>query len=170
MTLSVSVLPDLGSISASEWDALNPSANPFSSYAFLRALEQTGCLGEEHGWYPQYICVRDADECLIAAAPGYIKTNSYGEFVFDMAWAEAYEQHGLQYYPKLIIAAPYTPATGNRALISAEANTDECIAALMHGAQAIVDQNKLSGMHWLFPPEDQNNALPLAKPKLRLFQ
>lgn len=159
MPLTATVLPSLDSISADEWDALNPSANPFVSYAFLRALEQTDCLGEQHGWYPQYLCVRDDKQKLVAAAPAYIKTNSYGEFVFDWAWAEAYEQHGLAYYPKLIIAAPYTPATGPRALIDPAQDSDACLALLMRAADAVVEQHRLSGVHWLFPDKPQNDAL-----------
>ncbi len=159
MSFEISVLPSLDSIEAAQWDALNPSANPFVSFAFLRALETTGCLGEQHGWYPQYLCVHDADDKLIAAAPAYIKTNSYGEFVFDWAWAEAYEQHGLNYYPKLIIAAPYTPATGPRALIAADQDEEACMKMLLRAAEAVVEQHKLSGMHWLFAPRAQNHLL-----------
>jgi len=157
--MTATVLPSLDSIKAEDWDALNPSANPFVSYAFLRALEQTNCLGEAHGWYPQYLCVHDERQNLIAAAPAYIKTNSYGEFVFDWAWAEAYEKHGLAYYPKLIVAAPYTPATGPRALIAEDQNAETCIALLLRAADAVVEQHQLSGVHWLFPEKDQNDAL-----------
>ncbi len=157
--LTATVLPSLDSIDATEWDALNPSANPFVCYAFLRALEQCDCLGEAHGWYPQYLCVHDHNKTLIAAAPAYIKTNSYGEFVFDWAWAEAYEQHGLRYYPKLIVAAPYTPATGPRALIAEDQDADACLALLRRAADAVVEQHQLSGEHWLFAPKEQNDAL-----------
>ena len=159
MQLTATVLPSLDSIAAEEWDALNPTANPFVGYAFLRALEQTGCLGQEHGWYPQYLCVRNEQEELVAAAPAYIKTNSYGEFVFDWSWAEAYEQHGLKYYPKLIIAAPYTPATGPRALIRHDQDISACTTALRQVADAVVDKHKLSGVHWLFPSKAENDAL-----------
>lgn len=159
MSFEISVLPSLDSIEAAQWDALNPDANPFVSFAFLRALETTDCLGEQHGWYPQYLCVHDTDSRLIAAAPAYIKTNSYGEFVFDWAWAEAYEQHGLNYYPKLIVAAPYTPATGPRALIAADQDEQACIKMLLRAAEAVVEQYKLSGMHWLFAPRAQNDLL-----------
>ncbi|MGB0866123.1 MAG: GNAT family N-acetyltransferase [Granulosicoccaceae bacterium] len=159
MQLTATVLPTLDSIDPADWDALNPEANPFVSFAFLRALETTDCLGQAHGWYPQYICVRNEAEELVAAAPAYIKTNSYGEFVFDWSWAEAYERHGLNYYPKLVIAAPYTPATGPRALIKHNQDQSRCLSALQQVADALVEQHKLSGVHWLFAPKAQNEAL-----------
>ncbi len=159
MTLRATVLPSLDSIAPEQWDALNPSANPFVGYRFLRSLETTGCLGQEHGWYPQYLCVHDQNDVLVAAAPGYIKTNSYGEFVFDWAWAEAYEHHGLNYYPKLIIAAPYTPATGPRALIAQDQDEQACLSLLIRAADAVVDQHKLSGMHWLFSDQASNQKI-----------
>lgn len=159
MQLSGEVLPSLDEVTAAEWDALNPGANPFVGYAFLRALEQNDCLGEAHGWYPQYLCLRDDDGELVAAAPAYVKTNSYGEFVFDWAWAEAYEQHGLAYYPKLIVAAPYTPASGPRALVRGDQDAGACLAALAQLADVVVQRLKLSGVHWLFPPREQADAL-----------
>lgn len=157
--LSATVYPSLDQVDADQWDALNPDANPFVSFAFLRALEQCNCLGEDHGWYPQYLCVRDDAERLVAVAPGFIKTNSYGEFVFDWAWAEAYEQHGLAYYPKLIVAAPYTPATGPRALIHPDQDQAACLQMLRRAADAVVEQHNLSGQHWLFTYKAQNQEL-----------
>ena len=88
-----------------EWNAFVEDGNPFLSYEFLSALENNNCLGEKFGWYPHHLIVHNNDE-LIAATPLYIKTNSYGEFVFDWSWASAYEQTGLNYYPKLISSIP----------------------------------------------------------------
>ena len=85
--------------------------SPFTRYEFLRALEQTGCIGPGTGWQPRYLVLRDAHGPAAAVA-SFIKSHSYGEFVFDFAWARAYERIGRRYYPKLTVAAPFTPATG----------------------------------------------------------
>ena len=106
-----SFISSLNDIKRAEWNALLEDDSPFLSYEFLSALERNDCLGEKYGWYPHHLIVRAKDE-LIAATPLYIKTNSYGEFVFDWSWASAYEQAGLNYYPKFISCIPYTPATG----------------------------------------------------------
>ncbi|MEO6518185.1 MAG: GNAT family N-acetyltransferase [Pseudoxanthomonas sp.] len=98
-----------------EWDALHDGRNPFVSHAFLSGLEQHGCLREEWGWTPHHVTLWDREN-LVAAAPGYLKTNSHGEFVFDHAWAHAYAQHGLEYFPKWLGAVPYSPVTGPRLL------------------------------------------------------
>ena len=90
-----------------EWDALNLSANPFVSHAFLCALEESGSVGPGTGWSPAPIIIRDADGDMSGALPAYLKTHSQGEYVFDHAWADAYERAGGRYYPKLIIAAPF---------------------------------------------------------------
>lgn len=115
-TIRVEVTDTLDRVTADAWNALNTDGNPFVLYEFLQALESTGCLGEEKGWYPRYFLVYNGED-LIAACPTYVKTNSYGEFVFDWSWAEAYEQNGLEYYPKLVSCIPYTPATGPRFLV-----------------------------------------------------
>ena len=105
----------LSEIPAADWDALHDGRNPFVSHAFLSGLETTGCLREEWGWTPAHVALWEGD-ALVAAAPGYLKTNSHGEFVFDHAWAHAYAQHGLDYFPKWLGAAPYSPVTGPRLL------------------------------------------------------
>ena len=95
----ISSLKDVG---RAEWNALLEDDNPFLRHEFLDALERNDCLGKKYGWYPHHLTVRDTDNVLVAAMPLYIKTNSYGEFVFDWAWASAYRQSGLAYYPKLV--------------------------------------------------------------------
>src|SRR6476661_5784719 len=105
-------------IDPAAWDALRPDDNPFVSHAFLAGLEQHGCLDAEHGWVPHHAALYK-DGNLLAAAPLYIKLNSHGEYVFDWSWAGAYERHGIDYYPKLLCAVPYSPVTGPRLLVGA---------------------------------------------------
>ena len=107
----------LAEVPAQDWDRLHDGANPFVAHAFLAGLEQTGCLREDWGWTPHHLGLWEGDR-LLAAAPGYLKRNSHGEFVFDHAWAHAYAQYGLDYFPKLLCAVPYSPVTGPRLLAS----------------------------------------------------
>src|SRR5579862_4887935 len=101
------------------WNALGASANPFTRHEFLAALERNHCVGARSGWQPRYLTLSDGAG-LAAAAASFVKTHSYGEFVFDFAWAKAYERIGRRYYPKLTLAAPFTPATGPRLLVRAD--------------------------------------------------
>jgi predicted N-acyltransferase len=141
----------LEAIDAGEWNRLVGDF-PFLRHEFLVALERHGCVGPEFGWRPYYLVLRDAPGAPIAAAaPTFLKGNSYGEFVFDFAWAHAYERHGLAYYPKLIAAAPYTPATGPRLLVAPERDYATTAAALVDAVCRHVDQLQLSSLHWLFP-------------------
>ncbi|QMU60685.1 MAG: GNAT family N-acetyltransferase [Gammaproteobacteria bacterium] len=141
----------------SEWNSLIEDEDPFLSYEFLSALERNDCLGEQYGWFPHHLIVR-LNSKLVAATPLYIKTNSYGEFVFDWSWASAYEQAGLNYYPKLISSIPYTPVTGRRLLLSPDLNIAQksCLAAKM--IQATTNESEkldMSGTHWLFNETDE---------------
>ena len=111
----IRVLHRLDEVPAPQWDALHDGANPFICHAFLSGLERHGCLRAAWGWSPHHITVWEGEQ-LLAAAPAYRKDNSHGEFVFDHAWAHAYAQHGLDYFPKLLAAAPYSPVTGPRLL------------------------------------------------------
>jgi len=108
-------LDSLHHIPAEAWDGLHDGRNPFICHAFLSGLECTGCLRPEWGWQPQHLTLWD-NEHLIAAAPGYLKHNSHGEFVFDHTWAHAHERYGLKYFPKWLGAVPYSPVTGPRLL------------------------------------------------------
>jgi predicted N-acyltransferase len=139
---AVRMLSALSDVPAAQWDALHDGRNPFVFHAFLQGLEQHGCLREDWGWTPHHLTLWDGDE-LVAAAPGYLKTNSHGEFVFDHAWAHAYAQHGHDYFPKWLSAVPYSPLTGPRLLAHTEAHRK----ALLH---AVIEQsldNKLSSAH-----------------------
>ncbi|MBS0557037.1 MAG: N-acetyltransferase [Proteobacteria bacterium] len=107
--------PALSEIDAAHWNALLPDDNPFIDHAFLSGLERHACLDAAHGWTPHHLGLYESD-ALVAAAPLYLKTNSHGEYVFDWSWASAYARNGLDYYPKLLCAVPYSPVTGPRLL------------------------------------------------------
>ena len=132
MSVELRWLAGLDRIEASRWDALHDGRNPFVHHAFLAGLERHGCIREEWGWTPHHLTLwRDGD--LVAAAPGYLKTNSHGEFVFDHAWAHAYARHGLDYFPKWLCAVPYSPVTGPR-LLAVDATDRAALAAAVAAA------------------------------------
>ena len=114
--MRTSTSTSISDIDPAAWDALDTGGAPFLRHAFLAGLESTGCVGGRTGWIPVPITVHD-DRGLAAAAPAYIKTHSFGEFVFDFSWAQAYAQHDLAYYPKLVLGVPFTPATAPRLLV-----------------------------------------------------
>ncbi len=159
--LAVRILASLDEIAPEAWDACaNPPGltmegsagerfNPFVAHAFLRALEQSGSVGGRSGWTPGHVIVEDANGRLIAAAPTYLKTHSQGEYVFDHAWADAYQRAGGHYYPKLQIAAPFTPVTGRRLLVGADA-PDGAALALIAGWRALRDAADASSIHVTF--------------------
>lgn len=128
--------------------------NPFMRHEFLAALENHGCVGPEFGWIPCHIGVYEDDK-LCAAMPLYQKFNSYGEFVFDHAWADAYKQSGIPYFPKLVSAAPYTPATGQRMLSNNPDQPETHYEILMQTVAQFAVDNKISSYHCLFPRADQ---------------
>ncbi|MGD8514013.1 MAG: peptidogalycan biosysnthesis protein, partial [Granulosicoccaceae bacterium] len=153
MPYSTTVTDKLHSIAAQQWNALDDSGNPFLRHEFLDALEQNDCLGPRWGWLPQHILVHDDNKRLVGAMPMYIKDNSYGELVFDWAWAQAYQQHGLAYYPKLVAAIPYTPVTGPRLLCAAGNEQDTIKSGIARAALDHARQLDVSSLHILFPDE-----------------
>jgi predicted N-acyltransferase len=136
--------------------------NPFVCHAFLRALEESGCVGGRSGWSPAYLLVEDGDGDLLAAAPSFLKAHSQGEYVFDHAWADAYERAGGRYYPKLQVAAPFTPATGPRLLVAEGPRAKEGRAGLIAGLEALRDQAEASSVHVTFAQEPDIAALAQA--------
>lgn len=149
--LTVRLAPSVGSFAADQWNALGGDRNPFVSHEFLTALEDSGSVGRGTGWDPVPIAITDADGRLLAALPAYVKSHSQGEYVFDHAWADALERAGGHYYPKLQIAAPFTPANGPRLLLQ-----DRALAIpLLRGAEAVCLQSNLSSAHATFIEEDQ---------------
>ena len=147
--MPVRVHESIDHIPAADWNRVAATSNPFLQHAFLAALEHNDCVGARFGWLPQHLAVYDTDNVLVGAAPLYLKNNSYGEFVFDWAWADAYERAGGAYYPKLVAAVPYTPATGPRLL----AADPEVQRLLLDGALEHARQLQVSSLHCLFPPE-----------------
>jgi len=118
MSVQAETIERIADVPAAGWDALDPTGNPFLRHAFLEALEYSGCVGVDSGWMPRHLVLRDARGQLVGAIPRYLKTHSWGEFVFDWNWAQASVRAGLEYYPKLVSAVPFTPVTGPRLLVA----------------------------------------------------
>jgi predicted N-acyltransferase len=138
-----------------EWRALEPHDFPFFDFEFLRALERSGSVGGVSGWSPRYLVCKDEGRTLGALCL-YLKTDSYGEYIFDWEWARAYREHGLPYYPKLVAAVPFTPATGPKLLVRPDADEADRVAvtrALLDAAQRLGDEHRVSSSHALFLPE-----------------
>lgn len=154
----VRIITSINNIPAKQWAALALNNNPFIDYAFLSALENNDCL-IKWGWQPRFIGLYE-QQSLIAAMPMYLKDNSYGEFVFDSAWADAYSRNGLHYYPKLVVAVPYTPATGPRLLLHKDnTNPEELRTELMEAALNYAKSIDVSSLHYLFTTEIETSAL-----------
>ena len=155
MTLSVSVIGEIKNIPAEDWDACAASyGNPFLMHRFLLALEESGSATPEMGWQPVHIIAKD-DGITCGAMPLYVKTHSQGEYIFDHGWAEAYHRAGGRYYPKLVSAVPFTPATGRRVL----SGDPDVQGALISGACQLAEQNNLSSLHVNFIPQTEYDAL-----------
>ncbi len=150
-TFQLAILDRLSVISAGEWNALLPKdAGPFLRHEFLSALEETGCVGGNTGWQVAHLVLKN-DQKLLGAMPLYIKQHSYGEYVFDWSWAQAYEQQGMQYFPKALCAIPFTPVQGSRILSNGDIDTGLVRQRLIDGLKTVVLQNNLSSAHVLFP-------------------
>src|SRR5690606_31303328 len=141
-------------VPAQAWDALHDGRNPFVAHAFLAGLERNGCLRASWGWTPRHPTLW-RDGRLVAAAPGYLKTNSHGEFVFDHAWARAYAHHGRDYYPKWLLGVPYSPVTGPRLLAADDAHRRRLAEAV---AASAADAG-LSSVHANFLTDDGDRCL-----------
>jgi predicted N-acyltransferase len=155
--ITIRVATDLKAFSAVEWSSLEGAAktgslsyNPFISHAFLSALEESGCATRKTGWLGQHLRLEAPDGTLIGAVAGYLKSHSQGEYVFDHGWADAFERAGGEYYPKLQISVPFTPATGPRLLVAKGHEPDPIRAALAQGIKALTDQLGASSAHVTF--------------------
>lgn len=149
----------LKEIPAAEWDACAGADNPFVSYAFLSALEESGSVGEGTGWLPYHLTARaSGDGPLLACVPLYVKSHSYGEYVFDWSWADAYRRAGGDYYPKLQACVPFTPATGPRLLCAPQAPAG-LRKALIGGLMTLCRQLEVSSLHVTFPTQDEAEAM-----------
>jgi uncharacterized protein len=142
----------ISDVDAGQWNALSGTQVPFLRHEFLSALEHTGCVGARTGWEPRYLTLSD-ERGIAAAAPGFAKTHSYGEFVFDFAWAQAYTRVGRNYYPKLSVAVPFTPATGPRLLIRSDLDPATTAGQLIAAIESYSAEHSLSSAHALFLDE-----------------
>lgn len=156
--VDVSIVDAIDTIPAADWDALVPDGNPFVRHAWLRAMEATGCASAQEGWLPQHLTAR-IDGALVGAVPLYVKGNSYGEYVYDWAWADLAARMGVRYYPKVIAASPFSPVSGRRLLVGDDPRADAVRAALVHALGTLGENDGLSGVHVLFCPEDEARAL-----------
>jgi predicted N-acyltransferase len=164
MSLQAEVVARIAEVDAGAWNALDATGHPFVRHEFLEALESTGCVGSETGWIAAHLVVRDTAQsgALVAAVPQYLKTHSWGEFVFDWSWAQSYLRAGLDYYPKQLAAIPFTPVTGPRLLVArghdGDALRGELAALLLETAR----RAGASGAHVNFTGEDDQRALEAA--------
>jgi len=151
--LDFAIEHSLADVSSSEWNALTGSADPFLEHEFLRALEVSGAIGDGTGWEPWYVLARRGAR-LVGALAAFTKWDSYGEFVFDWNWADAYHRAGLRYYPKAVLAAPFTPVTGSRLLVE-DGVLGATAHALVERLLAHVRAQRLSGAHVLFSSSEE---------------
>jgi len=153
----IRVIDDLSTIPAADWDSL-VAGNPTLKHAFLQSMIEAGCTTAETGWLPQFITLWRGPEGrkkLLGAVPLYMKGNSYGEYVFDWAWAEAYQRAGLDYFPKLLVAVPFTPCGGARLMAHTQADREILIEALLQ----IASQSEVSSIHVLFASNEEQASL-----------
>lgn len=159
--LELRIVEKIADVPQASWDALvREDASPFVEHAWLACLEEAGCTGERAGWIPRHLVLYEGDD-VVAAAPAYVKTNSEGEFVFDWSWADLASRMGIAYYPKLVLAVPFTPATGHRVLWHPSKDRGEMIAIFAHALRTITRGSggltppmkalELSSAHVLFP-------------------
>lgn len=161
-TLELKFVDSIASIGAAAWNALAGTENPFTRYEFLWGLELTGCTTQGTGWQPHHVTVHAIEgdaKALIAVMPLYLKTNSYGEYVFDWAWANAYQSHGFHYYPKFVTAVPFTPSVGSRLFIQPGFPLAEIVTLITDKIAAKAESLQASSWHVLFPLKAQHDAL-----------
>ena len=158
--MKIELASSLSNIDKNQWNKLNICNHPFTSYEFLNALETSNSVSTKTGWTPKHILVKNAANNLIGASPNYLKMHSYGEYIFDHSWANAFENAGGQYYPKLLSAVPFTPATGPRILLSPQKNNNDEIFKLIIGTyEQLVKNNNLSSAHINFITKQLSDTL-----------
>jgi uncharacterized protein len=167
--ISVKVHGAIAEIPAAAWDACAGEGNPSVSHAFLNALEESGSTTSRTGWMPQHLSIAGPDGAIAGIVPLYAKTHSYGEYIFDYGWADAYERAGGRYYPKLLSAAPFTPIPGPRLMLHTSA-PPEIRAHLIAGMIELAKQRRISSVHVNFPERADMDALTEAGFLQRLGQ
>src|SRR5450631_616476 len=162
--LRIRVVPSIGDVAAAAWDgcaggASGAGSNPFTRHAFLSALEVSKSATARTGWQPQHLVAETHDGTIVGVVPCYLKSHSRGEYVFDRGWAEAYENAGGEYYPKLQVAVPFTPATGRRLLVPPSPDADRVRSALIAGLLELCRKRDASSVHFTFLPEPDCRVL-----------
>jgi len=156
--IQIEILSRISDVPADEWNTLAGEDDPFLEHAFLNALERSGSVSEDAGCVPRLVLARHRGR-LQGAVPLYLKTNSYGEFIFDWAWADAAHRNGIRYYPKLVAAIPFTPATGHRLLIAPGADGDAVTGALLDAVGEVAAKERVSSVHFLFCTPEEKERL-----------
>ena len=141
-----------------EYDSIQPDNNPFFESDFLFALEKSGCVGPGTGWEPHHLLLREGKK-LVGAVTFYLKTDSYGEYIFDWEWARAYQDAGLSYYPKAVVGVPFTPTTGPRIIVRGDYDYKTCGRALVEKLVEICSLKSLSSVHFLFVTAEEQELL-----------
>ncbi|MCL1048040.1 GNAT family N-acetyltransferase [Shewanella abyssi] len=157
-SLSLAFVDAIDAVDASTWDDLMDDGNPFNQHAYLAALEASGCVSQQSGWTPLHLVVRQATR-IVAVMPLYIKSHSYGEYIFDWAWAEAYDKHQIPYYPKLVSAIPFTPVTGARIGIATDVTAQQVWELIIQALDGSLIEHGFSSWHCLFLPKEQFIAM-----------
>lgn len=158
-TLNIRVLSSLSALPVADWDACAGADNPFVGHAFLKALEDSGSVGPETGWQPRHLVLEDQAGAVVGAAPLYLKSHSFGEYVFDWGWADAWERAGGRYYPKLQGAVPFSPVTGPRLLVRPGAQAKMHRRALAGGMVELASRLEVSSLHLTFCTEEEAEEL-----------
>ena len=156
--LEARFLPTLSLVDRGAWNALAGTDYPFLRREFLLALEESGCTDADSGWQPYHVTLYRGER-LVALMPLYLKSHSYGEYVFDWSWADAYRRSGRHYYPKLLTAVPFTPATGPRLCVAEGEDAGACRAGLFAAARQLAEKQDLSSWHVLFPGDEEARVL-----------
>jgi predicted N-acyltransferase len=152
------IVRKISEVERGRWDGLAGTASPFLKWDWLDSLEQSGCVNEETGWVPHHVVVENGD-ALVAACPMYLKLHSMGEFIFDYEWAEAAHRAGIQYYPKMLVGVPFTPATGHRFLTAQGEDRPQLIRFMGQALAKIAADNKISSVHVNFCLADERESL-----------
>jgi predicted N-acyltransferase len=155
---TITIVDSLSRVDQEEWNALVPESNPFARFEFLMALEASDSVGERTGWEPRHMLIREGDT-LVGAVPLYLKSNSYGEYIFDWDWANASHRAGIAYYPKIVSAIPFTPATGRRVLTGDTPFSEAMARIVVEGIRDLASDLAASSFHLLFVSKEEFDIL-----------
>ena len=169
-TVTIRIASSILDVPAADWDACAGDANPFVSHAFLASLEESGSASKRSGWQAQHLLLELAGGVVAGVVPCYLKSHSYGEYVFDHGWAQAYERAGGRYYPKLQVAVPFTPATGPRVLVRPGPEANRHRRALIAGLVELAGRQRVSSLHVTFTTEAECADLRAADFLVRIGQ